>query len=68
MSRLYITRFMDRLQQLESRGAKDFSCPMHDAKQLHSDITKLLLDLEQLRTQAQAGEEVIRVEMEGGSF
>lgn len=68
MSRLYITRFIDRLQQLESRGAKDFTCPMQDAKQLHSDITKLLLDLEQLRTQPQASEEVIRVEMGGGSF
>ena len=68
MSGLYIKRFIDRLQSFESRGVKDFSCPMQDAKNLHADITKLLLDLEQARNQQPTQEEVIKVQMEGGSF
>jgi hypothetical protein len=68
MSGLYIKRFIDRLQSFESRGNKDFSCPIQDAKNLHADITKLLLDLEQARDQQPAQEEVIKVQVEGGSF
>jgi hypothetical protein len=68
MSGLYIKRFIDRLQSFESRGVKDFSCPIQDAKNLHADITKLLLDLEQARSQPAVQEEVIKVQVEGGSF
>jgi hypothetical protein len=68
MSGLYIKRFIDRLQSFESRGAKDFSCPMQDAKNLHADITKLLIDLEQAKSQPPSQEQVITVQMEGGSF
>jgi hypothetical protein len=68
MSGLYIKRFIDRLQSFESRGAKDFSCPIQDAKNLHADITKLLIDLEQAKNQPLSQEQVITVQMEGGSF
>lgn len=68
MSSLYIRKFVDRLQHFESRGTKDFSCPLTDAKMLHSEITKLLLDIEQLRTQPQPQDQVVTVEMQGGSF
>lgn len=68
MSGLYIKRFIDRLQSFESRGVKDFTCPMQDAKNLHADITKLLIDLEQAKNQESAQEQVIKVQMEGGSF
>jgi hypothetical protein len=68
MSGLYIKRFIDRLQSFESRGAKDFSCPIQDAKNLHADITKLLIDLEQAKNQPPSQEQVITVQMEGGSF
>jgi hypothetical protein len=68
MSGLYIKRFIDRLQSFESRGVKDFSCPMQDAKNLHADITKLLIDLEQAKNQLPSQEQVITVQMEGGSF
>lgn len=68
MSGLYIKRFIDRLQSFESRGSKDFSCPMQDAKNLHADITKLLIDLEQAKSQQPTQEQVVTVQMEGGSF
>lgn len=69
MSGLYIRKFIERLQHFESRGGKDFSCPLSDAKNLHNDITKLLLDLENLREQAQRGDDqIVQIEMQGGSF
>lgn len=68
MSNLYIKKFVDRLQHFELRGAKDFQCPLQDAKMLHTEITRLLLDLEQAKSQPQPTSEVIQVEMHGGSF
>jgi hypothetical protein len=42
---------------------------LKDAKDLHSDITKLLLVVETLRERQSAPQdEVIKVEIDGGSF
>ncbi len=41
---------------------------MRDAKDLHADITKLLLTLQGMREQQAAAPEVITVELTGGSF
>ncbi len=68
MSRPHIAKFIDRVQHFEHRGAKEFSCPLTDAKNLQADITRLLLDIEQLRAQVQQGESRVTVEMQGGSF
>jgi hypothetical protein len=68
MSNLYIKKFVDRLQHFEMRGGKDFNCSLQDAKMLHTEITRLLLDLEQARTQPQTNDSTITVEMQGGSF
>jgi hypothetical protein len=67
MSGLYIRKFIDRLQQCELKGQKDFSCPIADAKNLHNDITRLLLDLEAVKQSSQT-EEVVQVELGGGDF
>lgn len=67
---LHIQRFVDRLRGFESRGARDFTMSLNDAKDLHADITRLLLELQTLKQQATAVEkpETITVEMDGGSF
>ena len=52
---LHIHRFVDSVKAHEARGQKDFSMPMRDAKDLHADITKLLITLEQMRTQQSRG-------------
>jgi hypothetical protein len=66
---LHINRFVDSIKAHESRGQRDFVMTMREAKDLHSDITKLLLTLEGMRNQkAQAKEESITVELSGGSF
>jgi len=66
MSGLYIRKFIDRLQQCELKGQRDFSCPIADAKNLHNDITRLLLDLEAVKKSS--SEEVIQLELGGGDF
>jgi hypothetical protein len=44
--------------------------PVKDAKDLHADITKLLLALENLRqhTQNNSADQVVVVDIDGGSF
>lgn len=64
---LHINRFVDNIKAHESRNARDFTMSMRDAKDLHADITKLLLTLETMYTQSQQ-DEVIEIEMSGGSF
>lgn len=65
---LHINRFVDRLKAHEARVAKDFTMPMQDAKDLHADITKLLLQLHELHEQATKKDEVVQIEVTGGSF
>jgi hypothetical protein len=64
---IHINRFVDNVKAHESRGAKDFVIPMRDAKDLHADITKLLLVVTQLQQDSQK-EQVITVELSGKSF
>lgn len=65
---LHINRFVDSIKAHESRGQRDFTMSLRDAKDLHSDITKLLLTLENMRTVKSLNESTITVEMNGGSF
>ncbi len=67
---LHINRFVDSIKAHEARGQRDFTMSLRDAKDLHADITKLLLTLEAMRSvaTAPATEQVITVELSGGSF
>jgi hypothetical protein len=65
---LHINRFVDAIKAAESRGQRDLTISLRDAKDLHSDITKLLLTLEGMRSLRPAQEQTITVEMSGGSF
>jgi len=65
---LHIHRFVDSIKAHEARGQRDFTMPMRDAKDLHADITKLLITLEQMREQSARGAEVVEVQVTGGSF
>jgi hypothetical protein len=69
---LHINRFIDSIKAHEARGQKDFIMSVREAKDLHSDITKLLLILDQLRNQAvqqtTQKDDVVQVELTGGSF
>lgn len=67
---IHLQRFVDRVRGFEARGAKDFTMSLNDAKDLHADITRLLIDLQNLREQAVKAQEdaVITVAMDGGKF
>jgi hypothetical protein len=67
---LHLQRFVDRVQGHESRGAKDFVMSMTDARAMHADLTRLLLELTELRTAAAQPrqQEVITVEVQGAAF
>jgi hypothetical protein len=67
---LHLQKFVDRVQGFESRGIKDFTMSMTDAKAMHADLTRLLLELQTLREvmSTQPKEEVITVDITGGSF
>ena len=65
---LHINRFVDSIKAHEARGQKDFTMSLRDAKDLHSDITKLLLTLQAMTVQQQANDQVVEIELTGGDF
>jgi len=65
---MHINRFVDRIKATESRGQKDFIMSMNEARDLHADITKLLLALQQMRETAPQDSTTVVMEMDGGKF
>jgi hypothetical protein len=67
---IHLQKFIDRLQGFEARGAKDFTMPLVDAKGMHADLTRILLELTALKEAAVLAQEdeIISVKVEGGSF
>ena len=67
---LHIHKFIDAVKAAESRGQKDLQISLRDAKDLHADITKLLITLEQIRKpdSSHSGDSVIEVQITGGTF
>lgn len=65
---LHINRFIDRIKSFESRGQRDFTMSMADARDLHGDITKLLLALQTLRETSNDNQQIVEIKMDGGTF
>ena len=65
---MHINRFVDRIKAHESRAARDFVMSMQDARDLHADITKLLMQLQSLTESKTTQDEVISIEVHGGGF
>lgn len=69
---MHINKFIDRIKATESRGQRDFTMSMTEAKDLHADITKLLLSLQVLLEERQSTNtddtQVIDLQVNGGSF
>ena len=65
---LHINKFVDSIKAHEARGQRDLTMSLRDAKDLHTDITKLLLTVEELRRQQVAQSEPVVVELTGGNF
>jgi hypothetical protein len=68
---LHINRFIDRIKAADARQQRDFTMSMSDAKDLHADITKLLLALQTLHEQSTAvgtQNPTVELEVAGGTF
>ena len=67
---IHLQKFIERLQGVEARGAKDFIMPISEAKGMHADLTCLLLELTTLKQAVIAAkqDEIITVNVEGGAF
>lgn len=67
---LHIKRFIDKVTALDARQSKEMTLPLADAKNLHADITKILLENTALRNrlEQQTEEEVITVQIAGDKF
>jgi hypothetical protein len=67
---VHLNKFVDRVRGHEARGSRDFVMSMTDARDLHADITRLLLELQNLQQQVAkiTEEQVITVKIDGGSF
>lgn len=67
---IHIQKFVDRVRGHEARGARDFMMTMNEARDLHADITRLLISLQALQEQATKtnNTEVVQVEIGGGQF
>lgn len=64
---IHIRKFIDKMAAMESKQVKDVVIPMIDARGLRDDITRLLATLQEQGAEKK-GDEVIKVEITGGSF
>ena len=67
---IHINNFVDKIKALESQNSKQFSMTIREAKDLHADITKLLLALQVLQDNKPSAKsnEVIQVELRGDTW
>jgi hypothetical protein len=67
---MHLQKFVDRVRGHEARGSRDFVMTMTEARDLHADITRLLLQLQDLQAQTVKNrtDEVIQVQINGGQF
>ena len=64
---IHINRFIDKIQVLESKHERNFIMTTQEAKDLHTDITKLLLALHEVSAPTNK-EEVTKIEIQGNNW
>ena len=67
---IHINNFIYKIKALESQNSKQFMMTMREAKDLHADITKLLLAIQTLQTKKTdiPDNSVIQVELRGDNW
>lgn len=65
---IHIKRFIDKISAMESKQNKDVVIPMQEARGLRDELAKLLADLYQQGLEKDKKEEVVQIEITGGSF
>jgi hypothetical protein len=66
---IHLKQFIDKMAVVESRQNRDVVLPINEARGLRDDIVRLLADLHELsKKQPAVSDEIIKVEVKGGSF
>ena len=65
---LHIKRFLDKMAVVESKMNKDVVLPINEARGLRDDIAKLLADLHESHKPPSKNDEVMQIEIKGGTF
>jgi hypothetical protein len=67
---MHLQKFVDRVRGCEARGAKDLIISIQEAKDLHADITRLLITLQTLQDHQSkiSTQPPIEVQITGGTF
>jgi hypothetical protein len=67
---LHIARFLDKIKAAEGRRQRDVTMTVNEARDLHTDITKLLLTIQELRDTALSSkpDSDAQIEVDGGSW
>lgn len=68
---LHIHRFINLIKATEARAQRDLHMPLKDAQDLHADITRLLLTLQELQDKTSVEKQknpIDTLEITGGSF
>lgn len=63
-----IKRFIDKVTALDNKKSKDFVIPLSEAKVLRDELSKLLVDYNELLSKKSNSESVVKIEFKGGSF
>jgi len=66
---LHISKFVDRVRAAESRQQREVTMTINEARDLHADITRLLLRLESTTSANNAVDiGVTEIKVSGGTF
>jgi hypothetical protein len=66
---LHITKFVDRIRAAESRQQREVTMTINEARDLHTDITRLLLKLESATAANNiVDSEITEIKVSGGTF
>lgn len=65
---IHIKRFIEKVSLVETRQGKDIILPMSDARGLRDELAKLLVDLHTETKQTGNENQLIQVEVKGGTF
>lgn len=65
---IHIEKFVEKIKASELRGRRDIVMTTAEARDLHGDITKILLLLSEHQKIISNDTQPVRVEIQGGSF
>lgn len=65
---LHINKFVDRVKNMEARALRELTMSRAEAQDLHADITRLLVIVQDLHEQRQSAPAETSIEVDGGRF